>query len=45
MMGTYHPAALLRNPNNKPNAFQDFLDLREKIKEVCERTYTNKTDG
>ena len=45
MMGTYHPAALLRNPNNKPDAFQDFLDLREKIKEVCERTYTDETDG
>ena len=38
-MGTFHPAALLRNPNNKPEALSDFLALREKIKEVCEHTY------
>lgn len=31
MMATLHPAALLRNPNNKPAAFEDFLKLREKI--------------
>ena len=30
-MGTYHPAAILRNPNNKEAAFQDWLALREKI--------------
>lgn len=34
MMGTLHPAALLRNPNNKPGAFEDFLKLREKIDEL-----------
>lgn len=28
-MGTYHPAALLRNPNNKPFAFEDFLKIKE----------------
>ena len=39
MMATLHPAALLRNPANKPEAFNDFLKLREKIKEVCEYTY------
>lgn len=33
-MGTLHPAALLRNPNNKPEAFNDFLKLREKIDEL-----------
>lgn len=38
-MATFHPAALLRNPNNKPIAFEDFAALREKIKEVCEHTY------
>ena len=26
MMGTFHPAALLRNPHNKPDAFEDMLD-------------------
>lgn len=39
MMATLHPAALLRNPANKPGAFNDFLKLREKIKEVCDHTY------
>lgn len=39
MMATLHPAALLRNPANKPEVFNDFLKLREKIKEVCEYTY------
>lgn len=34
MMATLHPAALLRNPNNKPAAFEDFLKLREKIDEL-----------
>lgn len=38
-MGTFHPAALLRNPNNKPLALEDFLALRDKIKEICEHTY------
>ena len=36
---TLHPAALLRNPANKPLAFDDFISLREKIKEVCETTF------
>ena len=39
-MGTFHPAALLRNPNNKPVAFEDFVALRNKIREVCTHTYT-----
>ncbi len=39
MMATLHPAALLRNPNNKPGAFEDFQKLREKIKEICDHTY------
>jgi DNA polymerase len=30
-MGTYHPAALLRNPNNKPEAFADLLKLRDRL--------------
>ena len=39
MMGTFHPAALLRNPRNKPDALEDFQSLREKIHEVCTHTY------
>ena len=38
-MATLHPAALLRNPRNKPLAFEDFVALREKIQEVCDHTY------
>lgn len=38
MMATLHPAALLRNPNQKPEAFKDFLALRDKIKEICTHT-------
>ena len=34
MMPTLHPAALLRNPAQKPGAFEDFLDLRAKIDEL-----------
>ena len=34
MMATLHPAALLRNPNQKPAAFEDYLKLREKIDEL-----------
>lgn len=38
-MGTFHPAALLRNPSQKPDAFADFTALRDKIGEVCTHTY------
>lgn len=33
MMATLHPAALLRNPSQKPGAFEDFLKLRNFIGE------------
>ncbi len=33
-MGTYHPAAILRNPNNKEAAFGAWLALRDKINEL-----------
>lgn len=38
-MATFHPAALLRNPGQKPDAFADFTALRDKIGEVCTHTY------
>ena len=38
-MATLHPAALLRNPKQKPMAFGDFVALREMIGKVCDRTY------
>ena len=31
MMGTYHPASLLRNPHQKPEALEDFLALRARL--------------
>ena len=33
-MGTFHPAALLRNPNNKADAFEDFLKIRDELKNI-----------
>ena len=33
-MGTYHPAAILRNPNNKESAFGDWLKVRDKMAEL-----------
>lgn len=39
LMATLHPAALLRNPQNKPAAMEDFFKLRDKINEVCKDTY------
>lgn len=37
-MGTFHPAALLRYPSNKPEAFEDFVKLRDKVRELCDHT-------
>lgn len=34
MMPCVHPAALLRNPSQKPGAFEDFLQLRAKMDEL-----------
>ena len=33
-MGTFHPAALLRNVNQKPMAFDDFMNVKAKIEEL-----------
>lgn len=38
MLAVYHPAALLRNPNLKPQAFEDFKALQAKIREICDHT-------
>lgn len=38
MTALYHPAALLRDSGKRPETFRDLLALREKIREVCERT-------
>jgi DNA polymerase len=32
---TFHPAALLRNPNNKPEAFGDLLAVRDRLEQFA----------
>ncbi len=39
MMPTIHPAAILRNPNQKPLVADDLRNLKLKIEEVCTHTY------
>lgn len=41
MMPMLHPAAVLRDPRKRPEAFRDFQILREKIKKICTDTYKN----
>ena len=38
-MALYHPAALLRDPNRRPDTFVDLKELERAIKESCVRTY------
>ncbi len=38
-MALYHPAALLRDPNKRPETFADLRALRAEIRRVCTRTY------
>lgn len=38
-MAIYHPSALLRDPTKRPSAFEDLIELRRGIREMCERTY------
>ena len=34
LMGTFHPAAILRNPNNKEAAYADLLKARDMLEEL-----------
>ena len=34
----YHPSALLRNPEKRPETFDDLLSIRDKMREVCKNT-------
>ena len=38
MTAIYHPAALLRDTDKKPDTFVDLKRLQAKIRQVCERT-------
>ena len=39
MMAVYHPAALLRDPRRRPETFEDFKSLQQKINALCEHTH------
>lgn len=39
MMAMFHPAAILRDPRRRPEAFMDLKTLEAKIREVCQHTY------
>ena len=38
-IAAYHPSALLRDVDKRPEAFMDLRALRKEIKAVCSRTY------
>ena len=38
-MALYHPAALLRDPNTRPETFDDLKRLQAEIRAVCDHTY------
>jgi len=38
VMALYHPAALLRDPNRRPDTFVDLKELERMIKETCSNT-------
>ena len=39
VMALYHPAALLRDPNKRPETFDDLKRLQAEIRSACVRTY------
>ena len=39
VMALYHPAALLRDPNKRPETFDDLKRLQAEIRAVCDHTY------
>ena len=41
IMAIYHPSALLRDPEKRPETFVDLKTLQKAIKELCPETYEN----
>ena len=39
MIALYRPSALLRDPRNRPESFEDLKILQAKIREICDHTY------
>lgn len=44
MTAIYHPSALLRDLNKRPETFDDLLSIQEKILEVCDHTYPSQSE-
>lgn len=44
MTAIYHPSALLRDVNKRPESFDDLISIREKILEVCDHTYPSQKE-
>ncbi len=40
VMALYHPAALLRDPNRRPETFEDLKKLEKKIQVLCPETFS-----
>ncbi len=40
VMALYHPAALLRDPNRRPETFEDLMKLEKKIQVLCPETFS-----
>ena len=45
MMAVYHPAALLRDPLKRPEAFVDFKELQARIRALCDHTPLDAVPG
>jgi DNA polymerase len=43
MTAIYHPSALLRDLNKRPDTFDDLMSIKAKILEVCDHTYPEQT--
>ena len=42
MTAIYHPSALLRDESTRPEAFDDLIGIRDKIREVCPEIYGDR---
>ena len=43
-IATYHPSALLRDPDKRPEAFEDLMVIRSRISSLCQDTFTHKNN-
>ncbi|MGM9594321.1 MAG: uracil-DNA glycosylase family protein [Candidatus Onthomonas sp.] len=45
MTAIYHPSALLRDESKRPEAFDDLIGIRDKIREICPEIYGDRPEG